>query len=202
VIEGLMKFSSEFTDAILQRYANLNEDEECSCGRGKCLVTCRDCDRYQTSCAECFVESHYQNYSHWARVWDPLERIFIKTDYSHVLPEEAGTAIELGHLESGAPHCASNDRPSSFTITHSNGIHSTRIRFCSCSPEDKSIQLIKAGLFPATAEKPESAFTFAVLDEFQTHNLQSKVAAFDYILGLRRLTNNVATHRVPVRASL
>jgi hypothetical protein len=193
-----MKFSSEFTDAILQRYANPHEDDECSCGRGKCLVTCRDCDKYPTSCAECFVDSHHQNYSHWARVWDPADRIFIKTDYSHVLPEEEGIAIELGHPGMKGSHCASKEQPSPFTVVDSNGVHSTRIRFCVCSSDDRSIQLANAGLFPATAEKPETAFTFAVLDEFQTHNLQSKVAAYDYILALRRLTDNVATHRVPV----
>ena len=53
-------------------------------------------------------------------------------------------------------------------------------------------------LFPATTQDPKTAFTFSVLKDFHMHNLQSKCGAFDYMLSLRRLTDNVFTNKVPV----
>jgi hypothetical protein len=55
-----------------------------------------------------------------------------------------------------------------------------------------------ARLFPLTPLDPKSAITFIALREFHMHGLQSKSAAFDYVLSLRRMTDNVLTHNVPV----
>jgi hypothetical protein len=87
-----------------------------------------------------------------------------------------------------------------FTVVHTNGIHATRIRVCGClgAPE-KVTQLMQSQLFPATTQDPKTAFTFSVLKNFHMHNLQSKCGAFDYMLSLRRLTDNVFTNKVPVR---
>jgi hypothetical protein len=80
-----------------------------------------------------------------------------------------------------------------------NGIHSSKVRFCSCrGAVERPLQLVQAGLFPASVTQPQTAFTFAALQHFQMLNLQAKVTAFDYISTLRQITDGVRTHKVPV----
>jgi hypothetical protein len=57
-------------------------------------------------------------------------------------------------------------------------------------------------LFPATPERPETAFTFAALATFRMHNLQSKVTAFDWIVSLRRMTEGISTPKVAVSEAI
>jgi hypothetical protein len=193
-----MKMAPEFTEVLLRRYYNPHEDVDCGCGMGKQLVHCWECFQYPVACANCFVKRHRHLPFHWAQVWVPEKRIWIPTDYSSVLPESDKAIIQLGHLDE-ENHCSANEKPLDFTVIHTNGIHSTRIRFCHCdASRNRSIQLTEADLFPATPDKPETAFTFAMLEEFQTHNLQSKATPFDWMMSLRRLTNDVTTHKVPV----
>lgn len=123
-----------------------------------------------------------------------------KRDYSEVLPETA--EIRLGHEDAHTP-CPASRSNVSFRVTHSNGIHSTLVRFCECpNAKDRITQLMRARLFPGTTLNPKSAFTFDVLKEFSMLNLQSKCGAFDYMKSLRRLTDNVSTHTVPVSTTL
>ncbi|THU89240.1 hypothetical protein K435DRAFT_821464 [Dendrothele bispora CBS 962.96] len=55
---------------------------------------------------------------------------------------------------------------------------------------------MRAKLFPGSATKPISAFSFSVLKGYDLHSLQAKISAWDYCLALRRLTDNVFTHLV------
>jgi hypothetical protein len=123
--------------------------------------------------------------------------------FKDVIGEETSNsteiAIQLGHIGERVP-CPFNDTSIAFTITHCNGMHSSRIRVCRCpGAPSKAVQLMQARLFPASISDPRSAFTFAVLTEFHMHNMQSKCAAYDYILSLRRLTNFMFPQTVPVR---
>ena len=49
-----------------------------------------------------------------------------------------------------------------FDIVDSNSIHSTCVRFCECTPDARSTQLLKASFFPATVAQPQMAFSFTV----------------------------------------
>ncbi|KAE9406332.1 hypothetical protein BT96DRAFT_811095 [Gymnopus androsaceus JB14] len=55
---------------------------------------------------------------------------------------------------------------------------------------------MRARLFPASVAEPETAFTFTVMREYDLQSLQGKIAAYDYFLSLRRLTDNVHTDQV------
>jgi glucokinase len=116
-------------------------------------------------------------------------------DYTAVLPEGEGVAIQLCHAKKP---CSINTRPLQFTLVHNNGIHPSRIRYCLCSDIDRSSQLLRVNLFPATPEQPETAFTFAALATFRMHNLQSKVTAFDWMTSLRWMTEEVSSPKVAV----
>jgi len=192
-----MKLEDYIQDTLCDRYHNPHENELCECGRGKKLVRCRydGCFQYPTSCASCWISAHRYNPFHWALEWNEEKKIWVQRDFSEVSPD---CDIQLGHIID-KERCSGTKDSMPFIVTHVNGIHKTRIRFCGCpySP-DKHTQLIQSQLFPATTESPRSAFTFAALKHFNMHNLQSKCGAFDYILSLRRLTDNVITVNVPV----
>lgn len=184
---------------LLERYANPLANEVCICGHGFRVVRCHwdGCFQYPTSCEGCFVKAHRTNPLHWALVWDASKEVWIKKDFSEVIK---GTFIQLGHVGEDEP-CPGGKGPIDFKITHTNGVHSTKVQFCSCpsSITHEVDQLIRSDLFPATAKEPRSAFTLAILRHFRMHNLQSKCGAFDFIMSIRRLTNNTFTHGgVPV----
>jgi len=199
-LEGFLAISDLLQDLLLEHYHNPFSENDCSCGRGKRLVHCSDCFCYSPACPSCFMERHQSNPFHWAQVWSPENRHYEKTDYSLVLPEIA--AIQIGH-HGDTTFCPYTKSDSHCNIVHTNGIHSTKLRFCDCPGADtKVVQLMRARLFPGTTGDPKSAFTFSVLKHFSMHNLQSKCGAFDYMLSLRRLTNNTFTERTPVSANL
>jgi hypothetical protein len=63
----------------------------------------------------------------------------------------------------------------------------------------KALQLIRAGLFPATMDQPDTAFTFMVLNDFHVHTLALKKSAYDHFTALKKLTDNTFSHKTPVR---
>ena len=60
------------------------------------------------------------------------------------------------------------------------------------------MQLMAAGLFPATFQNPKTAFTFRVLEEFHMDNRECKTTPNQFISRLRRLTSDEFPNTVPV----
>lgn len=193
-----MEQEGHIQNLIMERYKNPHANETCSCGRGLRLVRCQSdgCFQYPISCEHCFVDNHYYNPFHWALVWNTEKKFWMRRDYSKLLGDTV--SIQLGH--SGESRRCGGSTPVQFKIIHTNGVHSTRVNFCGCpsAVEAKVDQLLRSDLFPATTKDPQSAFTFAVLKNFRMHNLQSKCGAFDFVMSLRRLTNNSFTSTVHV----
>jgi len=97
------------------------------------------------------------------------------------------------------PHLARPRDQSFLTLVHTNGVHFCDIRYCSCDgSEDSHLQLMMAGLFPATTKSPRTAFTFQVLDDFIRDNVECGTTAMNYYSKLQRLTSNAFPHAVPV----
>jgi hypothetical protein len=57
-------------------------------------------------------------------------------------------------------------------------------------------------LFPASHQRPETAFTFDALDHFYIDAMECKTAASSFIKKICRLTNNAFPHTVPVSSSV
>jgi hypothetical protein len=93
--------------------------------------------------------------------------------------------------KSGNPH---------MTIVDCQGVFEMEVLFCAC-PDGRSRdkQLLRAGLFPATFKQIETLFTFAVLDEFLTDNLECKMTAQQYYSKLQSMTSDMFPNNVPVR---
>ncbi|THU99408.1 hypothetical protein K435DRAFT_659064, partial [Dendrothele bispora CBS 962.96] len=172
---------------------NPHSEDVCACGIGRRTVQCEDCLFYEASCPDCFVARHRCMPLHWALVWDSTLGFSRRHDISTLRPK--GYAIQLGHTNGICPNAAEAIK---FTITHSNGIHGTLVSFCRCLHSDQSRvnQLMQSKLFPGSSTEPVSAYSFAVLRQYDLHSLQAKIGAYDYTQGLRRLTDNVFTHLV------
>jgi hypothetical protein len=114
-------------------------------------------------------------------------------------PAAAGQeAFELGF---GSSKPGRNDKENNpvITVIDRSGVHEIGVRWCCCpgAPE-RDMQLMVAGLFPATFRNPKTAFTFRVLEEFHLDNLECKTTPSQFFSRLRRLTNDEFPNTVPV----
>ena len=83
--------------------------------------------------------------------------------------------------------------------SQSLGIFDMEILYCICSNAvNKDEQLMNAGLFPSSFKQIETAFTFAVLDDFLTDNLECKTTAQQYYSKLQSITNRMFPDSIPV----
>jgi hypothetical protein len=125
--------------------------------------------------------------------------------YDSVALYDLGFVWYLGH---GGDPCPNNISDSgadsscdSFTVVHSTGIFVHRLKWCTCNQmklEDRHLQLLRARMFSSTTTKPQTAFTFEVLDHFLIDSLECKTSAMSFYQKLRRLTNNPFPDTVPV----
>jgi|SRR5580693_7394328 hypothetical protein len=85
------------------------------------------------------------------------------------------------------------------TVIDRSGIHEIGVSWCHCPGAlEHDMQLMMAGLFPATFRKPKTAFTFRVLEDFRLDNLECKTTPSQFFSRLRRLTNDEFPNTVPV----
>jgi hypothetical protein len=112
---------------------------------------------------------------------------------------DSGLRIQLGH---GGTKCISpTPGPIAFTVVDVSGIHKVAIDFCDCRTNGivpHHIQLLRAGWFPATFVRPQTAFTFHCLDFYHELTLQSKVNAYDFCRSLLRLTDSLELNKTSV----
>ncbi|KAL6302304.1 hypothetical protein BKA93DRAFT_737195, partial [Sparassis latifolia] len=154
---------------------------------------CRDCFQSAALCAECIVNGHCHNPFHWIDVWNG--EFFDKVDLSTL-----GYRLCLGHYGACCPYVVDHVSPSKLVITHTNGVHEVRTHWCHCpGAPGRIFQMLRAGLFPATLDHLESAFTVLLLKEWHMHVLTLKKGVYDYIYALRRLSNNSAPQTVKNR---
>ena len=84
-------------------------------------------------------------------------------------------------------------------IADTNGVHELPVVFCSCKgAPDEHMQLFDMGLYPATSKRPQTAFTFRLLDDVLLTAKACKTSIQNYYNKLRRLTNDLFPHTVPV----
>jgi hypothetical protein len=108
-------------------------------------------------------------------------------------------AADLG-FSSSKPGRRDKEGNPMMTIIDRSGVHEIGVAWCRC-PEapERDVQLMTAGLFPATFHNPKTAFTFRVLEDFHLDNLECKTTASQFFSRLRRLTNDEFPNTVPVR---
>ncbi|KAI6096537.1 hypothetical protein EDD16DRAFT_1719774 [Pisolithus croceorrhizus] len=154
------------------------------CGTLDPRFRCEDCFGVVMYCQDCVVGKHRQHPLHHLEYWTGsyFERRSLR---------DLGLQIQLGHWAGDRcyrPRPAARD---DFTIIHSNGVHSIKLDFCGCeSAEAPFQQLLCIRWFPASSEKPRTAATFNVLEQFHLLSFESKVSAFEFYQSLSRISDN------------
>lgn len=111
------------------------------------------------------------------------------------IPAKARFFEDLGYT-AGNP----NREIPSLVIVHNNGVHRLPVYWCRCighAPDE--FQLLDIGMVPASFLRIHTAFTFHVLDDFLTDNLECKTSAMHYFQKLRKLTSPSFPQSVPDR---
>lgn len=125
----------------------------------------------------------------------------------HPDPEESDEETDdmdqssWGH--SGAPPDAFFNGGVVIVIVHTNGVHHLPVVMCGCpdSPSEETL-FLRMGLYPASYKNIKTVFTFQVLDDFLLANLECYTSGYHYYSKLRRMTNKVFPHTVPVCCSV
>jgi hypothetical protein len=93
-----------------------------------------------------------------------------------------------------------------YTIVDRSGVFEMEVIFCICPNHDNPYeqrlnteqQLLQSGLLPATFKQIETLFTFSVLDDYITDNLECKTTAQQYYSKLQITTSKMFPNSVPV----
>ncbi|KIJ14149.1 hypothetical protein PAXINDRAFT_79775, partial [Paxillus involutus ATCC 200175] len=160
---------------------------------------CLSCQGSHAWCSGCAVAFHRHLPFHTLQRWTGKL-------YDSVTLYNLGFIWYLGHGSDPCPNNAfgsgTDDSCDSFTVVHSTGIFIHRLKWCRCEQvklEDRHLQLLQARMFSSTTSKPQTAFTFEVLNHFLIDSLECKTSAMSFYQKLRRLTNNPFPDAVPVR---
>jgi CxC2 like cysteine cluster associated with KDZ transposases len=88
-------------------------------------------------------------------------------------------------------------------VFNTSGAHRVSVDFCDCGQGDailhKRTQLLRASWFPATFQRPQTVFTFDVLQTFHELTLQGKTTPYDFYHTLLRRTDNAQMEKPIVR---
>jgi CxC2 like cysteine cluster associated with KDZ transposases len=105
--------------------------------------------------------------------------------------KDLGLHVQLGH-PIGERCCKPWSVPKDeFVILHSNGIHMVCLSFCRCkTAETYSWQLLRIHWFPVTSDKPHTAATFQVLENFHLLSLESKLSCYEFYNVLSHCSDN------------
>ncbi|KAJ7018777.1 hypothetical protein C8F04DRAFT_976706 [Mycena alexandri] len=185
------------------------------CNKAPGLFRCDHCTGRSIWCESCCVMIHQTSPFHYPKKWNG--KCFKKVDL-----DTLGLTLFLGHGGDPCPlllvvHTVPLDDPETdgwedeirtgfigdrMQFVDTTGIFSRRIRWCRCADEHGNVvhpdlQLLDACIYPATSDRPTTAFTFNVLDEFMVDALECKTAAFTFVAKLRRLTNPLFPSSTP-----
>lgn len=134
---------------------------------------CRDCFHSPLLCKSCIVTSHVLNPLHMVEEW--TGQYFARRTLGSL-----GLVIPLGHSGQLCPRQAvATNHP--MTVLHTTGSQQVHINFCRCDGTDWAIQLFRARLYPATFNRPSTAFSFGALKDFAAFHSVAKVPAHDYL---------------------
>jgi CxC2 like cysteine cluster associated with KDZ transposases len=189
VLDQFLHHKDRISLTILDDYASPSINKECPCGvkGAMCTTRCHECFFYPPTCNSCFLHAHRMTPTHWAHVWQPEGGHFLKQDISTL---SSTPVIQLGHNGHPCEAVYDDGTKHNFIIVDTNGVHSTRLRFCACHDAPSLVdQLLHARLFPATFDDPRTAFTFSVLKSFEAHHHESAESAYSFISALRHLTD-------------
>ncbi|KAJ7198441.1 hypothetical protein C8J57DRAFT_1635386 [Mycena rebaudengoi] len=149
---------------------------------------CIDCiGGGQLLCAPCLILRHKQL---------PLHRVqqYWNGDFfAWRTLRDLGLRVQLGHWEGYEHRCPVPESVCGdvFIIMDNHGIHEVNVDFCGCGGGGShNIQLLHAGLYPATTTNPRTVATFALLRRFHLLSFESKCSSYEFYHSLAREKDN------------
>jgi hypothetical protein len=146
-------------------------------------------------CSECLMTAHAHNPFHRIEQWN--QSFFSSTNSLQAL----GLIIHLSHGSETCPYSGVSQRHN-ITLVDLNGIQTITVEYCFCPGQTDKFaqvrQLIAYGLFPATTKSPSTVFTQKLLRDFHIDTTCSRISAYDFMEKIRRLSNRMFVHQVPV----
>ena len=98
----------------------------------------------------------------------------------------------IGHQHTSCP--SSGSATQTILVIDINGVHHLNVQFCTCTEDvqwvEKYRQLLRIGWYPASFERPKTAFTFGILDTYHKIALQGKLNLYDFYLSILQKTDN------------
>ncbi|KAF6741396.1 hypothetical protein DFP72DRAFT_1115848 [Ephemerocybe angulata] len=193
-------FRQTFLDELLRHdgHGDFLGNDRCSkCDDESQLFKCRDCwDGAQLCCRGCTLAAHSSLPFHHIEYWED-------THFEKTCLQALGLRIQLGHGGGACPNPIVG--PKDFNIFDTSGVHPVNIDFCGCSAQsdnsNKSVQLLRSSLFPATLSRPQTAFTFNFLDTFHQLTLQAKTTVYDYYNTIIRRSDPLELKSIPSRCN-
>jgi hypothetical protein len=153
---------------------------------------CTTCFGSPSYCKTCLVSSHQRHPFHSVEEWSG--EYFQRTTLG-----QQDYVLELQHAchvcslqEDTVPEAAI-----SMTVVSTSGVHQLSVRPCGCNIPLYN-QLIQAQLLPATFVRPQTVFTFEVMEHYVIDYTICKTTAHSFYDKLRRLTNPSNPAAVPV----
>lgn len=178
-------------------------------GMHKCL----DCSVMSSYCADCIISCHDELPLHRIEVCQSVLRFFLPMTFAQVWSDgffQRTSLLELGHsfhISHRHTPCPSPD--SSFQkilVIDLNGAHYVNIQFCACKDRPEWIehyrQLLRMGWYPASFDRPRTAFTFDLLDTYHKLALQGKLSVYDFYAAVMQKSDNRGRRKVIVRKSV
>ncbi|KAG1863081.1 hypothetical protein F4604DRAFT_1587244, partial [Suillus subluteus] len=184
-----------------------------TCQSAEATFNCVTCTGDHGWCRPCLIRSHQSLPFHKIQFWNNM-------CFHDITLAELGFIWYLGH---GGEPCPSHGAleidglqderaddvteagslphdTTPITVVHSSGVFTHVVSWCCClGSNPQHLQLLRAGLFPASSTWPRTAFTFEVLDHFLIDALECKTSARSFYEKLTRLTNNAFPDTVPDR---
>ena len=84
-----------------------------------------------------------------------------------------------------------------------NGAHHLDVQFCACIEAPNWVvnyrQLLRMRWYPASFDRPKTAFTFDLLDTFHKLTLQGKLNLYDFYISIMQKTDNCGRKKTIVR---
>jgi hypothetical protein len=138
------------------------------------FFTCTDCFHQRLMCSRCLCEAHRETPFHQVQEWNHGLGCYLPASLA-----DLGLVVTLDHTDGS--RCFSTSRKRILNVVHTNGIHQLAVCQCDCSMEElrrpaiSPGQLLSNKLFPATHDRPNTVFTFQVLELFNQLNLESYI---------------------------
>ncbi|KAJ7198691.1 hypothetical protein C8J57DRAFT_1104953, partial [Mycena rebaudengoi] len=164
------------------------------CG-GTAEYRCKQCcDGGQLLCCACLLTAHQRLPFHSVEVW------FWDGSFFHRKKlKELGLRIQLGHWHENSQCDAPKRGSDTFVVVHGDGVEEVAIDYCGCGGPPVTVQLLRAGLYPATTTNPRTAATFGVLRRFHLMSFESKCSAYEFYHSLARSADNTGLNPPPDR---